>query len=246
MNAVASQVALVADKYFKIVPDTTLPGGLFVPAFQVAQYPLSKDADGVVGVTGHGTPLVNINYHAARQQCADLGLSLITESQSLSLAYNLAQQARNWISGVVGEGSMYQGLHLDLDDAYAAKPFDFVSPDASERREFFLADDDEYFVKDVAGNVYTWVFDDVQGDENGIVADPFTADSPSITTAPYPSMEKGMGWQPRVGADRSSRALIRGGYWRSRGDAGVFGVGDGWPGRDSGDVGVRSTKPIGA
>lgn len=258
MNAetITEQAAIAApavENLFVTVPETTLPcvivGGVItrpsitVPAFQVGQYLCSKGADGKAVVTAAGAPWVEINYADARQACADAGFALITETQALSLAFNLFLQDANWISGAVGEGSMFQGLRLDLDDVDEPYAGDFVSRDPSERRAFYLADGQ--LVMDAAGNAYTWVFDDVQGNENGLIAQSFAADSPSIATAPYPSMERGMGWRPDAGTDWSGDALIRGGCWCSGSDAGVFHLGGDWPGGDNGGVGFRCTKPIG-
>lgn len=241
----AAVAAPAVESLFVTVPETTLPGGLVVPAFQVSRFMASEGADGQLVVSGTGAPLVYISYHDARKACAAAGFAMITETQALSLAWNLSQCARNWISGVVGEGSMYQGLHLDLDDVDEAYDYQFVSRDTSERREFYLNVSSTEPIIDAAGNAYTWVFDDVQGDVQGVVARAFAADSPSITTAPYPSMQKGMGWQPKAGNDWSGLALIRGGCWCSGGGAGVFRLGNGWPGCGVGSVGVRCTKPIG-
>jgi formylglycine-generating enzyme required for sulfatase activity len=228
---------------FVTVPETTLPGGLVVPAFQVSKFVTSQGVNRPILVDGSGAPLVNVTYEEARTLAAQAGFELIKESQALSLAYNLSQVGKNWTSGVVGEGEMYRGLHLDPDNTWVPYAFDYVSSEAAERREFYLADDS--VVLDAAGNVYTWVFDDVQGDENGIVARAFAADSPTITTAPYPSMEKDIGWQPRADTDWSGDALVRGGCWCSGAYAGVFDLGVGWPDGRLDNVGFRCTKPIG-
>jgi hypothetical protein len=228
---------------FVMVPETTLPGGLVVPAFQVSKFTASQGVNRPILVDGSGAPLVNVTYAEARSLAAQAGFELIKESQALSLAYNLSQVGENWTSGTVGEGEMYRGLHLDPDDTWEPYPFDYVSPEVAERREFYLADGSA--VLDAAGNVYTWVFDDVQGDEQGLVARALAADSPTITTAPYPSMEKGVGWQPNAGADWSGGALFRGGCWCSEANAGVFDLNGDWPGGRYGDVGFRCTKPVG-
>lgn len=193
---------------FVTVPETTLPGGLVVPAFQVSKFVASQGMNRPILVDGTGAPIVRVGYAEARTLAQQAGFELIKESQALSLAYNLSQVGKNWTGGAVGEGEMYRGLHLDPDDKWEPYAFDHVLRDPAERREFYLADGSVVF--DAAGNVYTWVFDDVQGDQNGIVARAFAVDSPTITTAPYPSMEKGIGWQPQVGADWSSYALFPG------------------------------------
>lgn len=238
---------------FVIVPETTLPcvivgsvvtrPGITVPAFQVGQYLCSQSPDGLATVLATGTPWVEIDYADARAACADAGFALITELQALSLAFNLFQQNMNWTGGEVGVGDMFQGLRLDLDDTSEPYAFDFVSPDPSERRGFYLPGGQ--MVMDAAGNAYTWVFDDVQGDADGLIVKAFAADSPSIATAPFASMERGMGWRPGAGTDWSGRALIRGGCWCSDSNAGVFRLGIDWPGGDRSYVGFRCTKPMG-
>jgi hypothetical protein len=245
-------VAAVEQNLFVTVPETTLPcvivdgiiarPSIVVPAFQVGQYLCSKGANGKAVVSATGKPWVGINYADARKACADEGFSLITETQALALAFNLFQQDANWISGTVGEGNMYQGLHLDLDDVNEPYAGDFVSSDPSERRTFYLSNGEA--VMDAAGNAETWVFDDVQGDANGLTTQAFAADSPSIATAPYASMERGMGWRPRAGSGWSGIALFRGGCWYDGGDAGVFRLLYARPSFAYGSVGFRCTKTL--
>lgn len=235
--------AVAADQNrFVTVPETTLPGGLVVPAFQVGQYLCSKGADGKAVVTADGQPWARINYADARKAATDAGFALLTESQAVAIACNVSQQDANWTGGKVGEGSIYQGLRFDRDDVSQAYPGNHIPAD-DERRMFVLSNGKT--ICDAAGNLYSWIFDDVQGDENGLVARAFAADSPSISTAPYPSLERGMGWIPRAGSDWSGDALLRGGCWCSGSHAGVFYLSLDWPGDDYGDVGFRCTKPIG-
>ena len=183
-------------------------------------------------------PWVEVDYHAARAACAAAGYKLITELQALALAYNVATQPANWTDGAVGEGKLFQGLRSgDFDEAQAAS---YVPASDDERRWFILSNGER--VCDVAGNAYTWVFDDVQGDSDGLVARAFAKDSPSITTATYPSMQRGAGWQPRAGSDWSGYALIRGGCFGSGDYAGVFYLNGGWPGYAGVRVGFRCTK----
>jgi formylglycine-generating enzyme required for sulfatase activity len=245
-------VAEVEQNLFVTVPETTLPcvivGGVVtrpaitVPAFLVGQYFCSQDADGKAAVTPGGQPWTDIDYHGARKACADAGFALLTETQALAIAFNVFQQDANWTGGAVGEGDLIQGLRLDRDDVDQAFPGDHVPAD-DERRMFVLSNGMP--ICDAAGNLFSWIFDDVQGDEHGLVAQAFAADSPSITTAPYPSLKRGMGWRPKAGADWSGHALIRGGCWCSESYAGVFRLHSGWPDYAYGDVGFRCTKPIG-
>lgn len=252
-TAVAEAGSATEQNLFVTVPETTLPcvivGGVVtrpaitVPAFQVGQYLCSQNPDGIATVLATGTPWVEIDYADARAACAAAGFALITELQALSLAFNLFQQNMNWTGGEVGVGDMFQGLRLDLDDTSEPYAFDFVSPDPSERRGFYLPGGQ--MVMDAAGNAYTWVFDDVQGDVDGLVSGSIAKNSPSLTCAPAPSREKGGGYVPSGPLSWSGRALLRGGCWYSGSHAGAFDLSRGWPGSGYSSVGFRCTKPMG-
>jgi len=225
---------------FVTVPETTLPCGTVVPSFQVGQYHCSKNSDGTLVISPENKPWHSINYHDSRAECAGAGYALITELQYLAIAYQITQQDANWTGGKVGEGEVYRGLHLgNLNEAQDGH---YESSEAIERRWHVLANGERVY--DFSGNIYSWAFDDVQGDENGIVAKPFVENSSTVITAPYPSMEKGIGWQPSATADWSGYALIRGGCWRSGGNAGVFRLGSDWPDSGSSGVGFRCTKSL--
>lgn len=215
---------------FITVPEVTLPNGTVLPSFQVSQTLCSRDPD--------GTPWVDINYHDARKACEQAGAHLITESQALAIAHDIASQDINWTGGKVGEGQVYQGLHKGTVSEAQGPAYE--SNDPEERRWHQLSNGQR--IVDFAGNAYTWVFDDVQGDEAGIVAKAFAEDSPSITTAPFPSMEKGVGWLPDAGDDWSGSVLFRGGCWRSGCYAGVFRLDRDCTGGEWPAFGFRCTK----
>lgn len=223
---------------FVTVPETTLPDGTVVPEFQVSRYLSTVDDDGKATVQADAIPTVNISYHDTVKACDAAGVKLIRETQALALAWNIYNVAANWTSGTVGEGSLFQGLHDDTVDE--AQSNDYEPASADEQRWFTLSNGER--ICDAAGHLFTWVFDDVQGNENGVIAKPFTADSISIATAPHKSMEHGIGWMPSLPCDWSGFALIRGGCWDSGSFSGVFRLDRVWP--DDGDyvVGVRCTK----
>ncbi len=221
------------------VPETTLPDGTIVPAFRVGQYVCTQGADGKAAVTAEGAPWVRINFEEAKAACLAAGYALITERQWLAIACNAAAQACNWNTGIVGRGRLAQGLRQDTVDG--PQPGDFIPDDPDEQR--FLTLSNGELICDLNGNVYQWIFDDVQGDERGLVARAFTKASPSITSAPFASLTKGMGWQPSPDANWSGNALLRGGYWNSEANAGAFDLNDGWPVSRGGDVGFRCTQP---
>ncbi|RFP32456.1 SUMF1/EgtB/PvdO family nonheme iron enzyme [Duganella sp. BJB476] len=235
-TALASAVAAL----FATVPAVTFPDGSVEPSFQVATYLTSKGEDGTPTISASAAPWVEINYHDAVAAAAGAGLTLITERQYLALAIDIASVAANWTGGAVGEGDLKQGLRNgDFDEAQAG---DVIPESTDEDRWFTLSNGER--ICDAAGNAYSWVFDNVQGDAQGLIAGEFQADSLSITTAPFPSLERGMGWRPRGGAAWSGFALVRGGYWFDGDVAGVFRLRCTRP-RDSDDfVGFRCTKPV--
>jgi hypothetical protein len=224
---------------FVAIPQTTLPSGLVVPAFHVGKYLTSKDQQGNLAIGAEHAPWVNINYRAAAQAAKTAGLRLIRESQYLALAYQIALQDDNWTGGKVGEGKLYQGRRKAHWSSNALAGF-IEADDPDERRWFALPDGQQIY--DVAGNAFSWVFDDIQGNEEGLIAKPFAKDSPSLVI-PYQTEDKGQGWTPNVGSNWSGRALLRGGCWYSGSNAGAFHLSVGWPGSGCGLVGFRCTKP---
>jgi hypothetical protein len=228
-----------ASSLFITVPEVTLPSGKVVPSFQIAQYIASRGPAGIPQSVADAMPWVEINYNDARKACAVAGYDLLAETRALAIAYDISQQDINWTGGKVGEGKIFQGIHKDnVSEAQAGT---YESDDAEERRWHQLSNGERIY--DFSGNCYTWVFDDVQGDENGLTGK-IAADSISLTTAPYPSQEKGMGWRPDGEQNWSGVALVRGGCWGSGSRAGVFRLNYGYPEYRYDDVGFRCTKSL--
>lgn len=223
------------------VPETTLPGGVIVPAFSVGQYACTQVDDGKAAVAADAAPWVRINFAEAKAACEKAGYKLITELQWLAIAWNASQQAINWTKGKVGEGKLFRGIRKG--NYSSAQPGNVEPADKKERRWLTISNGER--ICDLNGNVFQWVFDDVQGDEVGLIAKVFDKESPSIATAPYPSEENGMGWRPSAGSNWSGYALVRGGCWFSGSLSGVFRLGLGWPDGRYDRVGFRCTKPIG-
>lgn len=223
---------------FITVPETVLPNGAVVPSFQVGQYASTKGDDGKLSIRADGAPWVRINYSDAKKACVSAGYKLITETQWLAIAYNASQQDANWTGSKVGEGKLFQGIRKG--NVSSAQPGDYEPTDAEECRWLTLSNGER--ICDLNGNVWQWVFDDVQGDDQGLISKAFAKDSPSITTRPYPSLKVGMGWIPDAGADWSGGALIRGGAWNSDVNAGAFDLNYDWPDYDRDYVGFRCTK----
>lgn len=228
---------VLAESIYITVPQVTLPDGTVVESFRAAKYLSSRAAGGYAVSTAEGMPWVRINYDDARKACLLSGATLILESQALAIAYDISQQDINWTGGKVGEGKVYQGVHKGR--VSSAQPATYESTDTEERRWHQLSNGERIY--DFAGNAFSWVFDNVQGDIDGKNSK-IAADSISLTTAPFPSQEKGMGYRPDGARDWSGSALIRGGYWCSGSAAGVFSLRSGWHGDEGGGVGFRCTK----
>ena len=222
---------------FVQVPETTLPSGLIVHAFKVSQHVSTKAANGFVSFDPTLKPWTNISYYDAQKACEASGYAMITETQWLAIAWNLSQQGCNWTGGKVGEGNLFQGIR----NGGGAKHGAYMPTDTTELRWMTLSNGEK--LCDFNGNVFQWIFDDVQGTEKGLVAKKIKSDSISLTTAPYASETKGMGYRPDGSRDWSGYALVRGGSWYSHDDAGVFLLGGGHPGVGDAGIGFRSTLP---
>jgi hypothetical protein len=238
IEAVAGEHACLPE--FVVVPATTLPCGVKVPAFAVARWLAARGQDGRVLLQESARPWVNIGYHAARDACRRSDMGLLTELQALAIAHDVARQAINWSGGAVGVGRLYQGLHMG--GVERAQPACVASLDPLERRWLMLSNGER--IVDFAGNAFSWVFDDVQGGPDGVVAHEFAPDSPTVTGAPGTPMEQGLGWWPKAGSSWWGRALARGGSWSSRAGAGVFTVIDERPRSERPYIGFRCTLPL--
>jgi formylglycine-generating enzyme required for sulfatase activity len=225
---------------FVTVPEIKLPNGTVVPSFLAGKFHSGRNKSGILTIDATHKPHVEINYHDTRKACQDAGLNLVTELQYLAIAYDITQQDENWTGGKVGEGKVYQGLHKGKHGGGLAGNIESTDPE--ERRWHVLSNGERIY--DFSGNVFSWVFDDVQGDEDGVVAKPFADDSPTVTTAPYGNREHGIGDTSVGSGDWSGFALVRGGYWGSYDDAGVFYLNHLRPGYDLGYVGFRCTKSL--
>lgn len=220
------------------VPETTLKNGLVVPSFYVGKYACSKsNANSAIVSEQHG-PWVNISFNGAKIACTGSGYSLIKESQYLAIAQQIQSQDENWTGGKVGVGSLYQGLHRG--NVLEAKNGSFISKDPMERRWHVLANGERIY--DFAGNVSSWVFNDMHGDESGITSERFDDEHVSLSTALFPRNDRGMGRYPAASRDFTGFALVRGGYWAMANDAGVFALSSELPDSKYRRIGFRCTR----
>lgn len=226
------------NREFVTVPETVLPNGTIVPEFKVGKYITGREGDQLV-INATSQPWVLISFLDAQAEAKKAGLALITELQYLALAHNIASVAVNWTSGVVGEGCLFQGLRKATVEQ--VQPGSYEPEDEDERRWFELSNGERIW--DASGNAYSWVFDNIHGDESGIIAKQFYSDSPSINSAPATSVEKGVGWYPECGDEWSGDVLVRGGCLNAGGGAGIFCLLNGTPSNEYGFIGFRCTLP---
>lgn len=238
----AALAAPAVENQFVTVPARTLKCGIAVAEFRVAKYMAAIGADGSVTVNADAVPTTRMSYDKGLAVLLAAGLPMLTLTQSAALAEDVASVGENWSGGEVGKGELMRGLHLGT----VRGPVNghYVSPHEAEIREFKLSNGETVF--DVAGLLYTHLFDDVHGDARGlVVTESFPENSPVVCGAPAPSGEQGVGYYPDAGEDWSGRALLRGGCWSSVSLAGAFYLYYVWPDYDYYRVGFRCTKPSG-
>lgn len=227
------------------VPETHLPCGIVVPPFEASQFLCSKAPDSRVpraASLASKTPWVRISYLTALAACRAAGWSLITERQWLAIAHDAAGQNCNWTGGKVGLGKLKQGLRKRSILSPASGMYQ--PDDKSEARWKTLSNGQK--LCDFGGNAWSWVYDDIQGGQEGVtgVVEP---DSPSVTTAPCDPRADGMGIFPKAGSARlvwDDRGLIRGGGCCSGKDAGAFALYAALLNFQYAMVGFRATRPV--
>lgn len=239
-SLIAELLLAASTDCFVTVPATKLPDGSVVPEFRVGQFLTGRDTEGKLAITAAAEPLVRISYHDARKAAEAAGYALITERQWLAIAYNAFEVKANWSRNASGDLCLRQGIRNG--HVSSAQSGSYTSPDDTEQRWLELSNNEP--ICDVNGNAFQWIFDDVQGDAAGLVKERIAAHSLSLQ-APYPSLEKGMGYRPKGPCEWSGFALVRGGCWVSGSGAGVFRLDRVRPGGADDGVGFRCTTPIG-
>ena len=227
---------------FVRVPETRLPGGEVVPAFEVSRYLCCLDTDWRVphaASWAHTVPAVRISYRRALEACRNSGWDLITERQWLAIADDVASVDANWTLWKFGEGKLRQGLRHGYTHGPVSGMF---HPDTDDEFRLKRLSNGER-IYDFGGNAWSWVFDDLQGGPDGVAAI-VEEDSPSLTTARFPSTSKGMGRFPKRRQAWDGRGLIRGGGWRSGKDSGAFALYAAQLYGEYLSVGFRATRPI--
>jgi len=141
------------------IPQTSLPSGLVVPAFNVMKY---EARSGAVS-TPTGAPAASITWVAARTACQALGsgYDIMKESQWLAIAHDAMNVAANWTGGSVGSGMLMRG-NSDQTSALASQGDDALGYSGVSgeylRRTLLLSTGD--VIWDMAGNIAEWVYCD--------------------------------------------------------------------------------------
>jgi hypothetical protein len=236
-SALSKTHSYPANSLFITVPDVELPNGIIVPSFRVGQYHCAM-VDGKAVVSRELKPVVNINFHDSRLLCQASCFNMLADMQFIAIAHDISRQGINWTGGTVGIGKLFQGLHKGTVNGVQTGLY--VSPDPAERRWHELSNGARIW--DFSGHLYSWSYDDVQGNDHGLVAGKFKRNSISLL-APYPALQCGVGWFPKPSDDWTGFGLMRGGCWRSDGNAGIFNLFRDYPNMGYDYVGVRCTCP---
>ncbi len=189
-----------------------------------------------------GWPIANISQTSAATYCASIGAHLITNNEWQTIAWNAENVASNWSGGTVGSGYVYSG-HNDNAPANAlpADPSDSngyageTNTGGNQKRILTLSNGS--VIWDMAGNVWQWTNDTIQGQN-----EPYGG-SPGFTWRQYTaitnwgtmtqqtagplnntwSSTQGIGQIYSDGTSGNSTVygFIRGGNWSAGGYAGV-------------------------
>lgn len=84
------------DDFFIPVPETVLPCGMVVPAFEVGKFLCTPDQlTSGADITPDRPPMTMISFHAALEACFIRGWRMITETQWLAIAWDVCRQNEN-------------------------------------------------------------------------------------------------------------------------------------------------------
>ena len=218
----------------------TMVGDTLVPAFRVGQFLCGRGLYDTIQIDSQSVPWTSIPYAEALRVSYECGLALLTERQALAIAQDILRQPVNWTGGAVGVGRLYQGLHQGVVSRPQAATY--LPRQQIERRWHVLSNGDIIF--DMAGNAYSWIFDDVQGDARGVVARGFAPNSPTTARSEEWPHDIGAGDGPLPGTDYRGEALIRGGHAGSGAVAGIFHFRTHVIERGEYEIGFRVTAPV--
>ncbi|UTX51262.1 type II secretion system protein [Candidatus Saccharibacteria bacterium TM7i] len=199
-----------------------------------------------------GTPWGNITQAQAieRARAACAGCHLISDSEWLTIAYNLMAQPENWYGAAVGSNFMYRGNAVASTIIAAstndADGYSGTTNDVDQRRTLKFSNGETIW--DLAGNVYEWTSRVLNAGD----AAPTATGNPMVVRSNTPGLQPyqhfssfpafgnkdAMDWGSlqgigsgvtRIYDNDASRAVLRGGSVGSALDSGIFMAGMGYP-----------------
>lgn len=229
----------------------------------------AKNVAGVATSQAAGLPWTDIDQFNAisASQNACSGCHLITESEWLTIAHNVASVGSNWSGGSVGSGYLYSGHNDGVPDASLAADSNDAngysgtgqSGTSNQRRTLELTNGE--IIWDISGNVYNWTAGQTAGGQPGATGVSYFAwrqwNTASITgtlsPSPFPSYgtpaagswdsNQGVGQVWSNASDTVLRGFRRGGDWGRKQYAGVFSLFlNGAPGNQDTNIGFRVSK----
>jgi formylglycine-generating enzyme required for sulfatase activity len=191
-----------------------------------------------------GYPIVDISQTQAISYCASIGAHLITNNEWQTIAWNAESQSSNWTGGSVGTGGLYIGnasnpseYPADPSDAngYAGESSKTINYTNDERRTLALSNGS--IVWDMAGNVWQWTSDTIQGQNQPTGATPgftwrqFTAittwgtmtqqTAGPMNSAWSSTQDVGQIYSDGTSGNTTPYGFIRGGTWNNGSNDGV-------------------------
>ncbi len=194
-----------------------------------------------------GTPWINLNRAEAitRSEGACSGCELITESQWMTIAHNIAHQDSNWTGGSVGSGLLIRGhtdnapagpLAAGVDSNGYSGTGNSTSDSPEQRRTFNLSNGE--VIWDFSGNVWDRTLGQAEGGQPGGSSTSWrewnaVEGTGSLNPSPFPSFgmpasiswnsdDQGIGMVAGSYNEMALRAFLRGGSWNYGKTAGVF------------------------
>jgi prepilin-type N-terminal cleavage/methylation domain-containing protein len=234
---------------FIVVPGSSTYG---TSDFCVMKYD-AKQSSGTVPISqAVGTPWVGISQADAVTDSANVagctGCHLVTESEWLTIAQNVASVASNWSSGTVGSGFIYSGhndnvpasiLAADTNDANGYSGTGNSSP-SNQRRTLTLTNGE--VIWDFSGNVWEWTSGSINGGaQPGFAGETSYAwkdwnngalllNGLASSTIPSYGIASASGWTSSQGigqlfsnhGESAARIFVRGGSLEDGASAGIF------------------------
>ena len=214
--------------------------------FCVMKYEV-KNVGGVATSQAAGTPWVSINQADAKAAAlaSGTGHHLITDPEWMTIAMNVINNPVNWQSGVVGQGSMYNG-HVnhapssplgagssDNDNLFGMTTTG-NPPSANNQRTLTLSNGE--VIWDLAGNAAEWTDATIAGGQPGLSEQTGYTDNNYSNQALRQNNLPDISWPTgvlygKVGGvgtiksnpiDLGRAVYIRGGNWGNLSDAGVL------------------------